>query len=112
VVVVIAGTYPIAPRRAAVDAVWRIATPPAAHATRDPYAIDGTRGAPVETSSISRRLHRSALVMLWNLSALLLTLWLMAFITGPGLTPWVHLLLVLAIVAAGFRLVQDRLPPR
>jgi hypothetical protein len=50
--------------------------------------------------------------MLWNLSALLLTLWLMAFITGPGLTPWVHLLLVLALVAAGFRLVQDRLPPR
>ena len=34
--------------------------------------------------------------MLWNLSALLLTLWLMAFITGPGLTPWVHLLLVLS----------------
>jgi|JI6StandDraft_1071083.scaffolds.fasta_scaffold2616688_1 hypothetical protein len=50
--------------------------------------------------------------MLWNLSALLLTLWLMAFITGPALAPWVHLLLVLALVTAGFRLVQDRLPPR
>ncbi len=50
--------------------------------------------------------------MLWNLSALLLTLWLMAFITKPGLTPWVHLLLVLAMVAVGFRLVRDRMPPR
>lgn len=50
--------------------------------------------------------------MLWNLSALLLTLWLMAFITGPALAPWVHLLLVLALAAAGFHLARDRPPPR
>lgn len=49
--------------------------------------------------------------MHWNITLLLLLLWLMGFIASASLTSWVHLLLPLAVVSAAFNVMHDRRTP-
>jgi uncharacterized protein DUF5670 len=57
----------------------------------------------------SRRLEgRSA--MLWTIVALLLILWVLGLVTSYTLGGFIHLLLLLAIVAVLIRIIQGRRP--
>ena len=44
--------------------------------------------------------------MLWMLSALLLVLWLMGMVSGYALGGWIHVLLVLAVIAVCISLIR------
>jgi uncharacterized protein DUF5670 len=44
--------------------------------------------------------------MLWMLSALLLVLWLMGMVSGYTVGAWIHVLLVLAVVAVCVSLIR------
>jgi hypothetical protein len=46
--------------------------------------------------------------MLWTIAVLLLILWLLGMITSYTLGGFIHILLVLAIVAVLIRLIQGR----
>jgi len=46
--------------------------------------------------------------MLWILFVILLTLWLLGIVTGFALGGFIHILLVLALVALIFQLVGNR----
>jgi hypothetical protein len=46
--------------------------------------------------------------MLWTLFVILLVLWLLGVVSGYALGGFVHILLVLAVVALVFQLLTDR----
>lgn len=46
--------------------------------------------------------------MLWTIAAILLVLWLLGLVTGTTVSGFVHLLLVLAIVAVVIQLITGR----
>lgn len=46
--------------------------------------------------------------MLWTIAAILLVLWLLGMVTGTTVSGFVHLLLVLAIVAVVIQLITGR----
>jgi hypothetical protein len=46
--------------------------------------------------------------MLWTLFVILLTLWLLGIVSGYALGGFVHILLVLAVVALLFQLLGNR----
>jgi hypothetical protein len=46
--------------------------------------------------------------MLWTIAAILLVLWLLGTITGTTVSGFIHLLLVLAIVAVVIQLITGR----
>ena len=46
--------------------------------------------------------------MLWTIAAILLVLWLLGTITGTTIQGFIHLLLVLAIVAVVIQLITGR----
>lgn len=48
--------------------------------------------------------------MLWTIAALLLILWLLGMVSSYTLGGFIHILLVLAIVAVLIRLIQGRNP--
>jgi len=48
--------------------------------------------------------------MLWTIAVLLLILWLLGMITSYTLGGFIHILLVLAIIAVLIRLIQGRNP--
>ena len=48
--------------------------------------------------------------MLWTLFTILLILWLLGVVTSYTLGGFIHILLVLAIVAVLIRLIQGRTP--
>jgi len=48
--------------------------------------------------------------MLWTIFAILLVLWLLGFVSGVTLGGFIHLLLIIAIVAVLIRLIQGRPP--
>jgi len=48
--------------------------------------------------------------MLWTLFVILLVLWLLGMVTSYTLGGFIHLLLVLAVVAVLIRLIQGRSP--
>ena len=48
--------------------------------------------------------------MLWTIAVLLLILWLLGMVTSYTLGGFIHILLVLAVVAVLIRLIQGRSP--
>lgn len=46
--------------------------------------------------------------MLWTIAVILLILWLLGFITAATFGGWIHLLLVIALVAIVVQLLQGR----
>lgn len=46
--------------------------------------------------------------MLWTIAAILLVLWLLGVVTGTTVSGFIHLLLVLAIVAVIIQLITGR----
>lgn len=48
--------------------------------------------------------------MLWTIAAILVLLWILGMVSSYTLGGFVHLLLVLAIVAVAIRLIQGRRP--
>jgi len=48
--------------------------------------------------------------MLWTIAALLLILWLLGMVSSYTLGGFIHILLILAIVAVLIRLIQGRNP--
>ena len=44
--------------------------------------------------------------MLWMITALLLVLWLLGMVSGYTLGSWIHLLLILAIIAVAIGLIR------
>ncbi len=48
--------------------------------------------------------------MLWTIAALLLILWLLGMVSSYTLGGFIHILLVLAVVAVLIRLIQGRSP--
>jgi hypothetical protein len=48
--------------------------------------------------------------MLWTIFVILLVLWLLGMVTSTTLGGFIHILLVLAIVAVIIRLIQGRNP--
>jgi hypothetical protein len=44
--------------------------------------------------------------MLWMISALLLVLWLLGMVSGYTLGAWIHVLLVLALIAVAIGLIR------
>jgi len=50
--------------------------------------------------------------MLWTIAGLLLILWLLGMISSYTLGGFIHILLVLAIVAVLIRIIQGRNPAR
>jgi asparagine N-glycosylation enzyme membrane subunit Stt3 len=49
-------------------------------------------------------------IMLWTIAVLLLILWLLGMVSSYTLGGFIHILLVLAIVAVLIRLIQGRNP--
>ncbi len=48
--------------------------------------------------------------MLWTIAALLLILWLLGMVSSYTLGGFIHILLILAIIAVLIRLIQGRNP--
>lgn len=48
--------------------------------------------------------------MLWTIAAILVLLWILGMVSSYTLGGFVHLLLVLAIIAVAIRLIQGRRP--
>jgi hypothetical protein len=48
--------------------------------------------------------------MLWTIAVLLLILWLLGMVTSYTLGGFIHILLILAVVAVLIRLIQGRSP--
>jgi uncharacterized protein DUF5670 len=48
--------------------------------------------------------------MLWTIAALLLILWLLGIVSSYTLGGFIHILLVLAIIAVLIRIIQGRTP--
>ncbi|MFZ0276372.1 MAG: lmo0937 family membrane protein [Candidatus Sulfotelmatobacter sp.] len=48
--------------------------------------------------------------MLWTIAVLLLILWLLGVVTSYTLAGFIHILLVLAVIAVLIRLIQCRSP--
>lgn len=48
--------------------------------------------------------------MLWTIAAILVLLWILGMVSSYTLGGFVHLLLVLAIIAVAVRLIQGRRP--
>lgn len=48
--------------------------------------------------------------MLWTIAAILLVLWLLGMVTFHALGVYVHILLLLAIIAVLIRIIQGRNP--
>jgi hypothetical protein len=48
--------------------------------------------------------------MLWTIAVLLLILWLLGMITSYTLRGFIHILLVLAVIAVLIRIIQGRSP--
>jgi hypothetical protein len=48
--------------------------------------------------------------MLWTIAVLLLILWLLGMVSSYALGGFIHILLVLAIIAVLIRLIQGRSP--
>ncbi len=48
--------------------------------------------------------------MLWTIAALLLILWLLGMVSSYTLGGFIHILLILAIIAVLIRLIQGRSP--
>ena len=48
--------------------------------------------------------------MLWAIAAILLVLWLLGMVTFHALGLYIHILLVLAIIAVLIRIIQGRNP--
>jgi len=48
--------------------------------------------------------------MLWTIFAILLILWLLGMVTSYTLGGFIHILLILAIVAVLIRIIQGRTP--
>jgi hypothetical protein len=48
--------------------------------------------------------------MLWTIAVLLLILWLLGMITSYTLSGFIHILLVLAVIAVLIRIIQGRNP--
>lgn len=46
--------------------------------------------------------------MLWTIAAILLVLWLIGLVSGTTVSGFIHLLLVLAIIAVIIQLIQGR----
>ena len=56
------------------------------------------------------RIQKGSLRMLWTIAALLLILWLLGMVSSYTLGGFIHILLVLAIIAVLIRLIQGRNP--
>jgi hypothetical protein len=52
--------------------------------------------------------QRSIEPMLWTIAVVLLVLWLLGMVTSYTMSGFIHILLVLAIVAVLIRLIQGR----
>lgn len=50
------------------------------------------------------------MAMLWTIAVLLLILWLLGMVTSYTLGGFIHILLVLAVIAVLIRLIQGRSP--
>ena len=50
------------------------------------------------------------MTMLWTIAVLLLILWLLGMVTSYTLGGFIHILLLLAVVAVLIRLIQGRRP--
>ncbi|MFZ0136970.1 MAG: lmo0937 family membrane protein [Candidatus Sulfotelmatobacter sp.] len=50
------------------------------------------------------------MTMLWTIAVLLLILWLLGMVTSYTLGGFIHILLVLAVIAVLIRLIQGRSP--
>lgn len=48
--------------------------------------------------------------MLWNIAIILIVLWLLGMVTSYTLGGFIHLLLVVAVVAVLIRVIQGRRP--
>jgi hypothetical protein len=48
--------------------------------------------------------------MLWTIAVVLLILWLLGMVTSYTLSGFIHILLVLAVIAVLVRLIQGRSP--
>jgi hypothetical protein len=46
--------------------------------------------------------------MLWTIAVVLVALWALGFVTAHAMGGFIHILLILAVVAVGVRLVQGR----
>jgi hypothetical protein len=56
------------------------------------------------------QLSRKGIPMLWTIAVLLLILWLLGMVSSYTLGGFIHILLVLAVIAVLIRLIQGRSP--
>jgi hypothetical protein len=89
--------------RITLEAQWRRRT-----AARGPVTTSNARTA--LASDVHTRYTTKELPMLWTLFTILLILWLLGVVTSYTLGGFIHILLVLAIVAVLIRLIQGRTP--
>jgi len=57
---------------------------------------------------VSTHTFRKGMPMLWTIAVLLLILWLLGMVSSYTLGGFIHILLVLAVVAVLIRLIQGR----
>jgi hypothetical protein len=60
--------------------------------------------------STSRTWENEELNMLWAIAAILLVLWFLGMVTVNALGAYIHILLILAIIAVLIRIIQGRNP--
>jgi asparagine N-glycosylation enzyme membrane subunit Stt3 len=60
--------------------------------------------------SLHIRLGRRIVKMLWTIAVLLLILWLLGMVSSYTLGGFIHILLVLAVIAVLVRVIQGRNP--
>lgn len=62
------------------------------------------------SSVVQTSIFREEIPMLWTIAVVLLILWLLGVVSSYTLGGFIHILLVLAIVAVLIRLIQGRSP--
>ena len=64
----------------------------------------------LQSSGYKTHSFRKGMPMLWTIAVLLLILWLLGMVSSYTLGGFIHILLVLAVVAVLIRLIQGRSP--
>jgi hypothetical protein len=59
---------------------------------------------------VTKTLFHKGAAMLWTIAVLLVILWLLGMVSSYTLGGFIHILLVLAVVAVLIRLIQGRSP--
>jgi len=68
----------------------------------------GAGDKPAFETLVTTHQSRKAMNMLWTVAVILLVLWALGFATSYTMGGFIHLLLILAVVAVVIRLIQGR----